>query len=142
MTGRRPRNPRAAAGSEAAFQDQVLGLARLYGWRGYHTHDSRRSSPGFPDLVLLRPPRLMFAELKTATGQLRREQDEWLNDLRQVGAVEVYLWRPDQLQAIAELLAGNGIDPEIGRAWAAERVQAVTPTVRAHRLTGGKDVHR
>jgi hypothetical protein len=105
--------------------------------------------------VLVRPPRLIFAELKTASGRVSAAQEEWLHNLSEVGVAartpgagsgygtptalpvpEVYLWRPDDLQDIANLLAGNGIDPEIGRSFAAERapgVRAVTPLVRPHR---------
>lgn len=71
--------------SEAAFQQQVLQLAAFYGWRSYHTHDSRRSQPGFPDLVLVRGPDLIFAELKTDKGRIRPEQHEWLDALGAVG---------------------------------------------------------
>ena len=39
---------------EADFQAQVVKLALLLGWKVYHTHDSRRSREGFPDLILIR----------------------------------------------------------------------------------------
>ncbi|MEW6583441.1 MAG: VRR-NUC domain-containing protein, partial [Actinomycetota bacterium] len=54
--------------SEAAFQDQVVDLARLRGWLVYHTFDSRHSAAGFPDLILARGDRLVAAELKTQRG--------------------------------------------------------------------------
>ena len=51
--------------TEAQFQARVVGIARENGFKVlrkdplqrpldlvYHTHDSRRSVPGFPDLVL------------------------------------------------------------------------------------------
>ena len=38
--------------TEKAFQTAVVELAELCGWKVYHTYDSRRSAPGFPDLVL------------------------------------------------------------------------------------------
>lgn len=71
--------------SEAAWQSNVVRLAGYYGWRTYHTRDSRGSDPGFPDLVLLRGPELVFAELKpdkpTRTRAARALIDvrpEWL----------------------------------------------------------------
>lgn len=93
--------------SEAAFQRQVVQLARLLKWRVYHTLDSRGSAAGFPDLVMVRNGRLVFAELKAQTGRVRAEQYEWLADLGGVKAanVGVYLWRPADLQEIAEALA-------------------------------------
>lgn len=140
MTGRRPA-PRRRAGTEAAFTDDVLGLARFYQFTGYHTHDSRRSQAGFPDLVLIRPPRLIFAELKldkpTATRArahdvaarpdwLRRRdltaaQADWLTQLADIPGVEAYVWTPSHLQDIAGILAGADMDPEAGRAWAGTR---------------------
>ncbi len=41
--------------SEADFMDQVIDLAHLYGWMVYHTYDSRRSAPGYPDLAFCHP---------------------------------------------------------------------------------------
>jgi hypothetical protein len=86
--------------TEAQLLGKIRYLARLYGWRRvYHTHDSRRSDPGFPDLVLVHPGqrRIVFAELKTATGRTTPVQDAWLADLAAAGA-EVHLWRPADLQ--------------------------------------------
>ena len=90
---------------EKDFQAQVLDLARLCGWLCYHTHDSRRSAPGFPDLVLVRPPRLVFAELKSEEGKLRPEQRAWLKTLAScTQAPESYMWRPRDLEAIQRTL--------------------------------------
>lgn len=86
--------------SEVAFQQQVLNLATLYDWSSYHTHDSRRSQPGFPDLVLVRDGDLIFAELKSEKGRIRPEQAKWLRMLEQVQGVETYLWRPDDFDEI------------------------------------------
>jgi ribosomal protein L37E len=79
---------------ETRFQNAVLTVAQLCGWRAYHTHDSRRSAAGFPDLVLVRPPRVIFAELKTRTGRASPAQLDWLQLLRDCPGVETYLWRP------------------------------------------------
>lgn len=103
-----PRRARSAATGqllEHAFQQQVEGLARVYRWRRYHTHDSRRSNAGFPDLVLVRGPELLFVELKTRTGRVRPEQHDWLDALRAVPGIEVYLWRPDDWDALHQRLA-------------------------------------
>lgn len=103
--------------SEKAFQQQVVNLARLFGWRCYHTYDARRSEPGFPDLLMARPPeggrpgRLIFAELKRATGRVSNEQRAWLMDLAEIAAqpdaqaVEVHLWRPGDFDEIRKVLA-------------------------------------
>lgn len=42
--------------TEKQFQQHIIHLATLHGYLTYHTHNSRRSNPGFPDLTLIRPP--------------------------------------------------------------------------------------
>ena len=81
--------------TERQLQDAVKRLARLLGYRVYHTYDSRRSDPGYPDLVMVRtrPARYLNAELKSEAGRLTRDQAAWLSDLRAAG-VEVHVWRP------------------------------------------------
>lgn len=74
------------------------------GWLCYHTHDSRRSAPGFPDLVLVRPPVVLFAELKSERGRPKPEQAAWLEALRASRSVEVGLWRPGDWRAIETML--------------------------------------
>lgn len=78
--------------SEKALQSAVIELARLLGYSVYHTHDSRRSTPGFPDLCIAGHNRVIFAELKTARGIVSIEQTFWLGLLRQRN--ETYTWRP------------------------------------------------
>jgi hypothetical protein len=113
---------------EAAFQAQVIEAAASLGWGLiYHTHDSRRSQKGFPDLVMVRGTRLLFVELKRVGEKPRVEQVAWLEGLEQVAAalrdlvrllavdpraewmrqpsVEVYVWHPDQWAEIREVLA-------------------------------------
>lgn len=92
--------------SEAEFMRRVIQLARLLGFAVYHTHDSRRSDAGFPDLVLVKPPRVIFAELKSAKGKVRPEQQHWLELLEGCHLIGAYLWRPDDLQMIANILGG------------------------------------
>ena len=87
--------------SEKEFQRAVVDLARMYGWLCYHTYDSRRSEPGFPDLTLARGGRLLLAELKTEKGRLSAAQKAWASELP---ACQYRLWRPSDLDAIvAEL---------------------------------------
>lgn len=103
----------AATCSEAELQTAVLELAKLFNWRSAHFRPARTArgwrtavsgdGKGFPDVVLLRPPRRIIAELKAAKGKLTAEQEAWLDDWRAVGA-EVYVWRPGDLPAIAEIL--------------------------------------
>jgi hypothetical protein len=111
--------------TEAQFQAAVIDYARALGWLVYHTHDSRHSAAGFPDLVLVhrgestqtvpRNCRLVFAELKTQKGRTSLAQAEWLEALGVVlargGAMldqeprsAVYLWRPSDWPEIERVL--------------------------------------
>jgi len=46
----------------------------------------------------------VLAEIKSERGRASEDQQTWLTALEQSGRVEVYLWRPSDLQAIAEIL--------------------------------------
>ena len=91
---------------EKDWQRQVVDLAAQLGWRrAYHTHDSRRSSSGFPDLVLVRD-RVVFIECKREKTRATEAQRDWLGALVDAGA-EVYIVRPRNLQAVANVLAAR-----------------------------------
>lgn len=81
--------------SEQQFQDHVVALATRLGWLVYHVYDSRRSVPGFPDLVLVRG-HLMFRELKAANGVVSKPQRVWLKALS-VANVDAGVWKPKDL---------------------------------------------
>lgn len=90
---------------ESTFRDQVRAWAERAGWLVYFTWNSKHSPEGFPDLVMLRPPRLIIAELKTQTAPAPKgRQLQWLETLGQVPCVEVHVWRPlDEEQILAAL---------------------------------------
>ncbi len=90
--------------SEKDFQQRIIDRARALGWLVYHTHNSRRSTEGFPDLVLARAGRVIFTEVKAEKGQLSKGQKEWLNNLAHE-THEVHVWRPSNLAVIEDLLA-------------------------------------
>lgn len=91
--------------TEAQHQAAIIELAQLTGWRWYHVPDSRRCPAGFPDLVLCRPPVLLFVECKTDKGKLRPEQREWLQALFACDTVRARVWRPGDWAEIEETLA-------------------------------------
>lgn len=89
---------------ESHLQSDIRDAALKLGWLFYHTYDSRRSDPGFPDCVLARPPDLIFAELKSEDGRATPEQLRWMDVLHRAGQ-EVYLWRPSDWDAIINRLS-------------------------------------
>lgn len=91
--------------SERGFQAALLEMAMLYGFMAYHTWQSTHSAKGFPDLVFAKDGRVIFAELKSEAGTLTVEQSKWLEVLRSVPGVEVYLWRPADFGVIHAILA-------------------------------------
>lgn len=116
-----PRTIPAPRQTEKDFGDQLLQLAGIFRWRSAHfrpamtAHGWRTAvqgdGKGFPDLVLTRPPRVIFAELKiprTAKQQpeklLSPEQQEWLEQLTLCTGVETYLWTPRDWDEITEVL--------------------------------------
>lgn len=77
---------------EADLDEAVRQLCRLLGVCRYHPYDSRRSMPGFPDLVLWRD-RLMFRELKSERGRCSKEQLHVGDTLVRAG-MNWAIWRP------------------------------------------------
>lgn len=86
---------------ERDLQDAVVDAARLFGYRVFHTRPARTGKgwrtpvqydgKGFPDLVLARPGRLMFVELKTGGGTVSQEQAGWIDVLSTTDA-EMYVF--------------------------------------------------
>lgn len=74
----------------------------------YHTHDSRHSPAGFPDVILARPEPgvgLVYAfEAKTPTGQISLPQLTWLAALHGK-TVHAQVVRPADLADVQALLA-------------------------------------
>lgn len=96
----------AARLSEAELQRHVIALARTLGWRVAHFRPGKTQrgnwvtpvqgdGAGFPDLIAVRGPRLLVAELKAQYRKPSPEQDEWLDRFRCLDAlVTVAVWWP------------------------------------------------
>jgi hypothetical protein len=91
------RRRKLLATSETELYELVRQWAQQQGWLIYHTYDARRSYAGFPDTVFVRPPRIVYAELKREDGRVTREQWAWFDALKASGA-EVYIWRPSDIE--------------------------------------------
>jgi len=113
-----PFGKRTMTVSEKIFQDQVIKVARMQQWLVFHASPSsprpgfwKSDGKGFPDLVLVStsiPSRgVIFCELKTAEGKLSAEQEKYARCLINAG-IEYHLWRPRDLDAIADRLGRVG----------------------------------
>jgi Holliday junction resolvase len=89
--------------TEKALSQAIFNYAQQRGWLAYRTYDSRRSAPGFPDLVLVRGEVTIFAELKNVKGKLTEDQEQWSATLLAAGQ-NWYLWRPADLGDVLKLL--------------------------------------
>lgn len=100
--------------SEADLSEFVKDYSQVTGWKRVHFRPLRRESGkwetplegdvGYPDWTLVRRERLVFAELKSATGTFTQGQPEWLDALRGVSGIEVYVWRPADIDDIRKIL--------------------------------------
>ena len=63
--------------NEKEFQGNVVELCHYMNYLTYHTFDSRKSTPGFPDLVIVGRNRVLFRELKTPKGKITANQLKW-----------------------------------------------------------------
>ena len=85
--------------TETEFQNAVIEAACRFGYLCYHTHDSRRSAPGFPDLVLAKHGAVLIAELKTDTAVV-----DDANQIKWLLATNGVIWRPKHWKVIEESL--------------------------------------
>ena len=90
----------ARAMSEKELTKYILQLANALGWTSFHARDSRKQQlEGLPDLLLVRPPRLEWWELKRETvrgarsGRLSLVQEDVIEMLQDSGQV-VRIVRP------------------------------------------------
>ena len=118
-----PRMPNLYADiKEASWQRDVLETAATLGWVSFHNGDSRRSDTGIPDLLLLHTgqKRALWVELKTEEGTFVKGkwkgegrnrhycygQEEVMDMMRECG-VEVYAFRPHQIDQVLKVLQGE-----------------------------------
>jgi hypothetical protein len=103
--------------SESAFLEQVLTMAGWYGWRTFHVRPARTlrgwrtpiegSGVGFPDIVAVKPPVVLFCELKSDNGKPTPQQEKWLACLAECREVRTKIFRPSDLDKIACVLSGG-----------------------------------
>lgn len=109
--------------SEAQWQEQVILMARTFGWKAAHFRPALNKrgkwqtavaadGAGFPDLVLVHrfTSDVIFVELKRDDGKTSPEQDAWLTWLGSRGVV----WRPRDFDAVRARLMVHHLGPRRG----------------------------
>jgi hypothetical protein len=96
--------PLAQDTPEGTLLAALRKMATPHGWLLYHTYDSRKSEPGFPDTCLTNGTDILLYELKDNVRKPTREQEQWLNMLAHTGKVECGIWRPRDWPTIVERL--------------------------------------
>lgn len=86
--------PTVSVMTERQLQALVMDLIDALGLVGFHVFDSRRSNPGFPDVVAVGRHGVLYRELKTARGRLSPMQVYWLDTLLAAGQ-DAAVWRPE-----------------------------------------------
>ena len=96
--------------SEAMLQEMIVDAAKFGGWMHFHDFDSRRNTPGFPDLILVRGGECWAVELKTKKGRVSAEQRAWIGALGQVEGINAVFVRGfDETEAFCRrLMAREG----------------------------------
>jgi hypothetical protein len=104
--------PRRRQQPEMRFLGGVKRYAIRGGWLAFHNLRARGSDPGFLDLLLIRPPRLVVAELKVEGRKLTEWQTVWTLYWQTLAmlagphlSIEVYRWEPDDWPDIERVLA-------------------------------------
>jgi len=115
--------------TERQFTNAVMRVGEQLGWKAAHFGNTLkvvrgkdgqtkvipdRDATGFPDLVLTRDGRLVFAELKVGRGRPTPSQQNWLDALHKVteraldatgmSFVEVFTWTTADWDEIREVL--------------------------------------
>jgi hypothetical protein len=102
--------------SEAHFQQRVINLLQDNGWLVCEFRKARikkggvdvyrtpfgADGVGFPDLVAVKPPRVLFIEDKSDVGKAPPDQVRWLLVLGKCPAVEVFVLTPGKFEEFKE----------------------------------------
>lgn len=98
--------------TEADLQATVTGICDLRRLDWYHVRVSKGMRPGWPDLVIIGPGKLLYRELKSERGSVTPDQRAVGAKLTAAGC-DWAVWRPRDLvsgvipDALAQLAAGG-----------------------------------
>ncbi len=79
--------------TERELQNLIRETCQWHGLLFFHPFDSRRSEPGWPDVVIVGPQGALFRELKGPRGRVTPAQQTWLDAMTTAG-LNAGVWRP------------------------------------------------
>jgi hypothetical protein len=101
--------------TEKEWSTTVIEIARLNRWLIHHSRPAwvregrmvtaLSGHAGLPDLIMVKPPRMVVVELKTETGVLSDEQRNWLQAFAEVPGCRAFVWRPSDLDTVWRVLS-------------------------------------
>jgi len=96
---------------ETPFLRLLVNVMEDCGWLVFHDEDSRWNKSGLPDVLAVRPPRVLMAELKrNHGGRWRQGQKVWREQLLRCPGLEYYQWQPEQWRpTILEIITDGRI---------------------------------
>lgn len=89
-----------------SFRGEVQKLLSHLGYEYHHQAYAIGSKSGWPDLSIWHRPKKIpcfFAELKTQTGTLSKNQKNFIHSLKEA-TNQVYVWRPSDWPEIVQIL--------------------------------------
>lgn len=94
--------------AEEDFGRALKAVATNLGYLTYHTHNSKRSSPGFPDWAIVHPQGgpLFLWELKRQDREAKPSpaQERWLEALDKATLVHSHVYRPSDWELMRTIL--------------------------------------
>lgn len=94
--------------TERDWQREVVAWAKRNGWTPVHFPNVVQArANGWPDLVLIRVPEILVAELKREGGRLTTAQESMVRKLLACG-LEVHVWYPHNRETVYSRLQRNG----------------------------------
>ena len=99
----------------------IIREARRLGWLAHHSRPGLYAKggrwatqlsgdAGLPDLVLVRPPEVLFVEVKRQLGDdLSADQARWAAALTRCPGIEFHVVRPSGFETLCRRLAGKGV---------------------------------
>jgi len=95
--------------SENELQAEVIRILKDAGFtKIYHTYNSQKSEPGYPDILAIRTTDglMLVLENKTETGKCTKAQLEWLEAFQSIKKYHVAVIRPHDIEDLVNKVRG------------------------------------